>query len=304
MVRAWSGESTIEFCMSDKAVKYLVLDANIRGLNGFEVTRILRSRENVDLVIILVGWVSLSTADLAFKSGCNEFITKPLDPKVISSILKTRYVGKSDLVATQIPQVTPELPWNIFPNPAQISFHHLYYVIWMTPFQVRTGNPERITEQTLYLATGLTGNGLYHSLGWVITEGNDQGFWPSLFENWINSGVEDILMFLSDSPSSVQKPLAEFFPATAVLDNRQFWKDPFNYPSGLAPLMNQLNPGSALQRIFSQPEGLAMVFSDHAALQVRVAQVIEEFSHLNPGEVERWNEVVELTALDFEQWCR
>ena len=87
LIRTYSGTETIAKCQTDPDIRYLLMDVNLAELNGFMVAQYLRNAGFVDLFIILVGWFSVTSAEMALSAGCNEFIAKPLDLKVIDSLL-------------------------------------------------------------------------------------------------------------------------------------------------------------------------------------------------------------------------
>jgi len=90
VLRCTSGMEAIELCLADAGVRYLVIDVNTSQLNGFEVAGFLRKELGRDLVIIMLGWFSQASADMAYSVGCDEFIAKPLDLEVITSLLKSK----------------------------------------------------------------------------------------------------------------------------------------------------------------------------------------------------------------------
>ena len=87
LIRTYSGTEAIEKCQADPDIRYLLMDVNLPELNGFMVAQYLRNAGYIDLFIILVGWFSVTSAEMALSAGCNEFIAKPLDLKVIDSLL-------------------------------------------------------------------------------------------------------------------------------------------------------------------------------------------------------------------------
>ncbi len=92
LIRSCTGAETIEKCLADPAIRFLVMDVALEGMNGFEVTQQIRKIHDFsDLVIILVGWYSLASVNMALAVGCNEFIVKPLDHNVINGLLNETY---------------------------------------------------------------------------------------------------------------------------------------------------------------------------------------------------------------------
>ena len=97
IIRSREGQETIEKVIQDPDIRFLVMDVNLQGLNGFDVTTHIRNSSGRDLVLILVGWSSISSAEMAMSVGCNEFIAKPFEPDFIAGLLNEAYRDTIDI---------------------------------------------------------------------------------------------------------------------------------------------------------------------------------------------------------------
>ena len=61
LIRTYSGPETVEKCLADPGIRYLLLDVSLAELNGFRVAYSLRKAGCHDLFIILVGWFSVAS---------------------------------------------------------------------------------------------------------------------------------------------------------------------------------------------------------------------------------------------------
>jgi len=80
-------------CKVQKALPDLfVIDAVMPEMNGFELSRQIRNIENAGKlpIIMLTGLKTESDASLAFGSGVNEFIKKPVKPEDLVRKIRNR----------------------------------------------------------------------------------------------------------------------------------------------------------------------------------------------------------------------
>src|SRR5260370_620585 len=77
---AETGESGLAMANSE-APDLVVLDLLMPGIHGFEVARLLKARAGAEFlpVIVMSGMADQSSRVLAFRSGVDDFISKPVD---------------------------------------------------------------------------------------------------------------------------------------------------------------------------------------------------------------------------------
>jgi len=96
MVEAIDGEEAVEKAVAERP-DLILLDISIPKLNGYEVTRILKGREEFkDLPIVaLTAHAMKGDRAKALEAGCEGYISKPINvrelPAQIKSFLKGRW---------------------------------------------------------------------------------------------------------------------------------------------------------------------------------------------------------------------
>ena len=88
VMEAANGEEAIELLRSE-VPKLILMDLNMPGLDGIEVTRLIReSSKNSGIIIIaFTARGGAETRQKALAAGCNDYIQKPVDPMQLSSLL-------------------------------------------------------------------------------------------------------------------------------------------------------------------------------------------------------------------------
>jgi CheY-like chemotaxis protein len=88
VMEAANGEEAIEL-IQQEVPKLILMDLNMPGLDGFEVTRLIRqSMEHARVVII--AFTALSgeeTRQRALAAGCNDYVQKPVETRQLSSLI-------------------------------------------------------------------------------------------------------------------------------------------------------------------------------------------------------------------------
>lgn len=68
----------------------VLMDVGLPGLDGLSVTRLLRERESLRIlpVVIISGHAAAEDRDRAVAAGCSEYLTKPLELKQLDEVLE------------------------------------------------------------------------------------------------------------------------------------------------------------------------------------------------------------------------
>ncbi len=94
---AANGMEALEICRK-KAFDLILMDIQMDGMSGLEVTRKLRAMEDKEIantpIIALTGNVQLSDIELYFEMGMNGFIAKPIDSKKLNDVIYNASIGK------------------------------------------------------------------------------------------------------------------------------------------------------------------------------------------------------------------
>jgi len=83
----------------DQCAGCLVLDVNMRGLNGIDLQRVLAERGSALPIVFLTGAAHINMGVQAMKGGAADFLTKPVDDKVLldavgAAVERSRVEGK------------------------------------------------------------------------------------------------------------------------------------------------------------------------------------------------------------------
>jgi CheY-like chemotaxis protein len=80
----------------------MILDTSLRGLNGYEVSRMIRESGNSEIIIILLAWFSVQSLEMANAVGCNELVAKVVNVQELVEV-----AGKwSEMDAKKLQNVT------------------------------------------------------------------------------------------------------------------------------------------------------------------------------------------------------
>ncbi len=84
--RAENGKEAVDFCRKN-TIDMVFMDIKMPKMNGYEATRVIK-KMNPDLLIIAqTAYSTKEDIQNAFAAGCDDFISKPLDPKVLENKL-------------------------------------------------------------------------------------------------------------------------------------------------------------------------------------------------------------------------
>ncbi|HUI31425.1 MAG TPA: response regulator [Candidatus Acidoferrales bacterium] len=94
---AETGRDAIELAMRRKP-DLILLDMKMPNMNGYEAAAALRLSEGTNTIpiIAVTAQAMLGDKERALQAGCNEYLTKPLDPILLIDTVKRYLAGKSD----------------------------------------------------------------------------------------------------------------------------------------------------------------------------------------------------------------
>lgn len=88
VMEAANGEEAIELIQRE-VPKLILMDLNMPGIDGFEVTRFIRQRME-DANVVIIAFTALSGEEVrqrALAAGCNDYVQKPVEVAQLSSLL-------------------------------------------------------------------------------------------------------------------------------------------------------------------------------------------------------------------------
>ncbi len=85
VVHARNGKEAIVLYQSDKAIDIVLMDLQMPVMDGFAAMREIRKFDEHIPVIVQTTYDIDRMRTKAFRMGCNDFITKPIEPKILLS---------------------------------------------------------------------------------------------------------------------------------------------------------------------------------------------------------------------------
>ena len=81
----------------------VLLDYQMPGINGIEVLKEIRRRDNHLPVIMITAYGTIERAVEAVKAGADDFITKPFDPEHLALVVKKALATSPATIRSGIP---------------------------------------------------------------------------------------------------------------------------------------------------------------------------------------------------------
>jgi CheY-like chemotaxis protein len=102
-IDAQTGRDALEIALRRKP-DLILLDMKMPNMDGYETAAALRLSEGVNNVpiIAVTAQAMLGDKERALQAGCNEYLTKPVDPILLIDIVKKYLAGKS--IGENVPQ--------------------------------------------------------------------------------------------------------------------------------------------------------------------------------------------------------
>ena len=103
VIKAWNGQEAVELFRKSEPGEFdvILMDIMMPVMNGYEATKMIRSldREDAKEVPIIAMTANAFTEDKerALESGMNDHVAKPIDMKVLMSVLEEQICGHKGL---------------------------------------------------------------------------------------------------------------------------------------------------------------------------------------------------------------
>lgn len=92
IIRAENGKKAVEICKSEPRIQLVLMDIKMPEMNGYEATRIIKQHRPDLPVVIQTAYTTREEKHVAFESGCDEYITKPITDETLREIIN-KYIG-------------------------------------------------------------------------------------------------------------------------------------------------------------------------------------------------------------------
>jgi PAS domain S-box-containing protein len=92
-LKATNGVEAVETCRNNPDIDIVLMDIKIPLLDGYEATRQIREFNKDVIIIAQTAFGMVEDKEIAMESGCDDYISKPLDIAVLKAII-TEHIGK------------------------------------------------------------------------------------------------------------------------------------------------------------------------------------------------------------------
>ena len=82
IIHAKNGKEVINAFLSQKNIALILMDIQMPVMDGFTATKEIRKISNKVPIIVQTAFATEKVREIAIKSGCNDFITKPLNSDI------------------------------------------------------------------------------------------------------------------------------------------------------------------------------------------------------------------------------
>jgi CheY-like chemotaxis protein len=96
LIHVRSGEEAIQICQSDQIIDLVLMDIQLPFMSGYEATLAIRKLRRYLPIIAQTANVLNDEKTLSLNAGCNYYITKPIDPDELFSVISSYLIGNVD----------------------------------------------------------------------------------------------------------------------------------------------------------------------------------------------------------------
>ena len=94
LIHARNGQEAVDIVKNDNNIDLILMDIKMPIMNGLDATRLIKEI-NVNLpIFVQSAYASDSDIKIAFESGCNEYLAKPIDADKLAQ-LTLKYIYKN-----------------------------------------------------------------------------------------------------------------------------------------------------------------------------------------------------------------
>jgi len=94
MIVADCGKRALEIFLNTKGIDLILMDIKMEGMNGLEVTRLIRKIDSSIPIIAQTACVIAGDKENCLRAGCNDYISKPIITEELLQIVD-KYIGVS-----------------------------------------------------------------------------------------------------------------------------------------------------------------------------------------------------------------
>jgi CheY-like chemotaxis protein len=94
ILHAENGQQAIDFCREHPEIDLIIMDGMMPGMNGFDATRQIRMFRPDLPIVLLTAYVSSASIHSAVESGCNDYLSKPINQETLTTTLRKWLINK------------------------------------------------------------------------------------------------------------------------------------------------------------------------------------------------------------------
>ena len=96
IILAKNGIEAIQLCKNSSEVDLVLMDIKMPVMDGYEATREIRKFNKSLVIIAQTAYALIGDKEKAIEAGCNDYITKPIDKKLLLETI-SKHVGELSL---------------------------------------------------------------------------------------------------------------------------------------------------------------------------------------------------------------
>jgi len=96
LLHAKTGVEAIEACKNNPDIDLILMDLRMPVMNGYEASRQIRQFNNDVVIIAQTAFALVGDREEAIESGCNDYISKPIDEAVLFALIQKYFTDKTE----------------------------------------------------------------------------------------------------------------------------------------------------------------------------------------------------------------
>jgi two-component system, cell cycle response regulator DivK len=93
ILHAKDGVEAVDLFEREPGIDLVLMDAMMPRMSGFEATRQIKKMNNEVPVVMLTAYINQDSIRLAVSSGCNDYLSKPIMPAVLHTVVQKWLTG-------------------------------------------------------------------------------------------------------------------------------------------------------------------------------------------------------------------
>jgi CheY-like chemotaxis protein len=88
IIYARTGKEAVELCKNNPKIDIILMDIKMPEMNGYEAAKEIRKFNKDVIIIAQTAFALAGDKEKVLNSGCNDYITKPVDKKTLLKKIK------------------------------------------------------------------------------------------------------------------------------------------------------------------------------------------------------------------------